>query len=227
MCARASAPRRRRVVGAFETRHCSIRGSSIAQFHRIRVNVPARLRYRNPFAVTIDRSCVVIDRVRNFFPFFFFFPFLFSHWKRGPFLSTWPAGWSKPVGYLIWRTEVALCEKRKTRAEQLFLAYFDNDVRDFILMPNIFLPHFRLSTRVPFEEEEVFNARIIFLLFFFEEGKRNINIFFFRICSARCLFLIQLIQSIVLRRVSFLHIFSLNNKYIRAQSNFNIYIYYR
>ena len=73
-----------------------------------------------------------------------------------------------------------MCEKRKTRAEQLFLAYFDNDVRDFILMPNIFLPHFRLSTRVPFEEEEVFNARIIFLLFFFLKiGKLNINIFFF------------------------------------------------
>lgn len=85
ICARARAPRRRRVVGAFETRHCSIRGSSIAQFHRIRVNVPARLRYRNPFAVTIDRSCVVIDRVRNFFPFlFFFFPFPFFALETRP-----------------------------------------------------------------------------------------------------------------------------------------------
>lgn len=60
----------------------------------------------------------------------------------------------------------------------MFLAYFDNDVRDFILMPNIFLPHFRLE-RVPFEEEELFNARIIFLLFFLKIGKLNINIFFF------------------------------------------------
>lgn len=108
-----------------------------------------------------DRSC------SKFFSFFFFpFPFFALETRPVPFYLTGRV--VQAVGYLIWRTEVALCEKRKTRAEQLFLAYFDNDVRDFILMPNIFLPHFRLE-RVPFEEEEVFNARIIFLLFFFED----------------------------------------------------------
>lgn len=140
------------VVGAFETRHCSIRGSSIAQFHRIRVNVPTRLRYRNPFAErSIDRSYVVIDRVRNFFFLFFFFFFI----ETWPVSNTWPQG-GPSVGYLIWRTEVALCGRKRYAFERSSCcSYFDNDVRDCIFEPNIFLPHFSLE-RVPFEE--VFNA---------------------------------------------------------------------
>lgn len=117
----------------------------------------------------------MIDRVR------ILFSFPFSHGNVARFECLLPDRQGGPsVGYLIWRTEVALCGRERYAFEQssLFLAYFDNDVRDCIsrFKPNIFCPTFDSNVfLLNEEEEEVFNAQIIcFKLFFkfFEDKQR-------------------------------------------------------